>query len=113
MPPYHPGKVLRILRKDSDVPAADDSVQVMLETWDGLVWTVSLDPRLPFQELKEGEIVLADWSPDPVSKAPRMTIIKILKGKKGKDVWGTYQKYCEKMKAKQPAQTATQQQYIG
>ena len=112
MPPYHPGKVLKVIRSGPDIQASDDTVQVLIETWDEVVWTISLDPSLQKAPLKEGEIVLADWSNTKETKSPRMVIVKIIRGQKGEELWDVYKNHFEKTRDK--AQTSSHQhQYIG
>ncbi|HLD57111.1 MAG TPA: hypothetical protein VJA47_02330 [archaeon] len=113
---FHPCKVLKVLKAGKDVTASDASTQVIVEAWDELQWTISLDQKLNNETLGEGDVVLGDWSVNNDTKAPNMTIIKILKGKKGDEVWKTYKEYLKKQKTKQSQQSQQQQQvasYMG
>ena len=112
---FHPCKVLKVLKGEKDVVASDTSIQVIVEAWDELQWTISLDTKLGSETLKEGEVVLGDWSINNDTKTPAMNIIKILKGKKGDEVWKTYKDYLKKQKGKQTQQVQQQQaaSYMG
>ena len=108
---YHPLRVIKVLKKEKDVTASDESVQVLTESWDELQWTVSVDPKLS-DKVSEGDIVLADWTTGSETKVPAMAVIKVLKGKKGDDVWKVYKEYLKKQKAKKD-HTQAQQTYMG
>ena len=97
---YHPCKIVEVVKSDKDVAASDDSVQLIVEAWDELQWAVSLDQNLNKQKLGQGDIVLVDWSIDEATKGPKMNAIKILKGKKGENVWKSYKDYLKKQKVK-------------
>ena len=97
---YHPCKIVEIVKRDKDVSASDESVQLVVEAWDELQWAVSLDPKLIGEKLANGDIVLVDWSADEQTKGPRMNAIKILKGKKAEGVWKSYKDYLKKQKIK-------------
>ncbi len=97
---YHPCKILEIIKKDKEVMSSDDSIQMIVEAWDELQWAVSLDPRLSTEKLASGDVVLVDWSIDEQTKNPRMNAVKILKGKKGDNVWKSYKDYLKKQKVK-------------
>lgn len=105
---YHPCRVVEVLRKDKDTVASDESVQLIVEAWDELQWAVTLDQKLAEEKLGLNDIVLVDWSIDVETKGPKMSAIKILKGKKGEAVWKSYKDYLKKQKAK--ATTAQEKQ---
>ncbi len=107
---YHPCKVLKILKSGKDIVASDTSTQIIVEAWDELQWTISLDPKLNNETLNEGDVVLGDWSVNNDTKAPNMIVIKIIKGKKGEEIWKTYKEYLKKQKNKQTQQVQQQQQ---
>ncbi len=97
---YHPCKIIEVVKKEKDVASSDDTIQLIVEAWDELQWTVSLNPLLISEKFSAGDIVLVDWSIDEATKAPKMDAIKILRGKKGENVWKTYKDYLKKQKAK-------------
>ncbi len=97
---YHPCKIVEVVKRDKEVAAADDTIQLIVEAWDELQWAVSLDPKLMEEKLLINDIVLVDWSIDNETKAPKMNAIKILKGKKGENVWKSYKDYLKKQKVK-------------
>lgn len=105
---FHPCRIIEIVKKDKEVAAADDTIQLIVEAWDELQWAVSLDPNLNGHKVSVDDIVLVDWSLDHQTKAPRMNAIKILKGRKGLNVWKSYKDYLKKQKVKsssvQPSQ---------
>ena len=107
---YHPCKVLKVLKAGKDIVAADTTTQVIVEAWDELQWTISLDQKLGNETLNEGDVVLGDWSVNNDTKAPNMTVIKIIKGKKGEEIWKTYKEYLKRQKTKQSQQTQQVQQ---
>ena len=97
---YHPCKIVEVVRRDKEVAASDESVQLIVEAWDELQWAVSLDPNLNKEKLGQSDIVLVDWSTDEITKGPKMNAIKVLKGKKGENVWKSYKDYLKKQKVK-------------
>src|SRR3989338_9691784 len=105
---YHPCKIVEVVKKDKDVVAADESIQLIVEAWDELQWAVSLDPSLGKEKINPTDIVLVDWSIDEVTKAPKMNTIKILKGKKGENVWKSYKDYLKRQKVKANGEQAKQ-----
>ncbi|MBI4163246.1 MAG: hypothetical protein HY512_00155 [Candidatus Aenigmarchaeota archaeon] len=107
---YHPCKVLKVLKSSKDVIASDTTTQVIVEAWDELQWTISLDQKLNNETLNEGDVVLGDWSVNNDTKAPNMNIIKVFRGKKGDEVWKTYKEYLKKQKNKAQQTQQNQQQ---
>lgn len=97
---YHPCKIIDVVKKDKEVAASDESVQLVVEAWDELQWAVSLDPKLVAEKLLANDVVIVDWSVDTETKVPRMNAIKILKGKKAENIWKLYKDYLKKQKAK-------------
>src|SRR3989338_7542044 len=106
---YHPCRIVEVVRKDKEVAASDESVQLIVEAWDELQWAVSLDPALKNEKLGSNDIVLIDWSIDQETKAPKMNAIKILKGRKGENVWKSYKDYLKRQKTKENGAKAKQQ----
>ncbi len=106
---YHPCKIVEVVKGDKEVAASDESIQLIVEAWDELQWTVSLDPRLSKEKIGSDDIVLVDWSIDEVTKAPKMNAIKVLKRKKGENVWKSYKDYLKKQKVKVNGAQAKQQ----
>jgi len=107
---YHPGIVLEILSSDNkNVVAVDKSTQATLKMWDENLITVLVDSKIG-KNLKRNDIVLVDYRPVPNTSAPKLTVIKILKGNLAKTTWDTYKKHLKKFKvkkldSKKPAKT--------
>ncbi|HLD42133.1 MAG TPA: hypothetical protein VJB06_03785 [archaeon] len=97
---YHPCKILEVVKKDKEVVSSDESIQLIVEAWDELQWAVSLDQRLLNEKVLSGDVVLVDWTIDEQTKNPKMNAVKILKGKKGDNVWKSYKDYLKKQKVK-------------
>ncbi|MCD6402876.1 MAG: hypothetical protein J7K98_00930 [Candidatus Aenigmarchaeota archaeon] len=76
-----------------DTISSDSSVQAVVETWDENIITFKVASRLA-SKIREGDIVLIDYS--PISEKivmPKMVIVKILRGEKGKKVWEVYKEF--------------------
>lgn len=88
---YHPGRVIEVLSsKEKDIESAEETTQATLEMWDENIMTFLVAPKIA-DKIKEGDVVLVDYR--LISEkvpAPRHVVIKILKGKKGKEVWNKY-----------------------
>ncbi|MAG22411.1 MAG: hypothetical protein CL943_03870 [Candidatus Diapherotrites archaeon] len=100
---FHVGKVLKVIKPGKDVIASDASVQAVIEMWDGNELVLNIEPSLA-PSTKIHDIVLVDYNPiKGVSPAiPRQEIIKVLKGKPGKELWEMFKKYlAAKTKKKQ------------
>ncbi len=97
---YHPCKIVEILKGDKEVSASDNTIQLIVEAWDELQWTISLDPELIKEKIGTGDIVLVDWSIENETKAPKMNAVKILRGKKAESAWKSYKDYLKKQKQK-------------
>ena len=113
---YHPGKVVRIFSgKNSDVKSADATTQALVEMWDEIVFTFLVDPHIA--DIKEGEVVLVDYSPlSTTNPAPKHLITKVLKGKTGDTTWSKYKKYYESSRKKtvqQKTLNVAQPEYFG
>jgi hypothetical protein len=110
---YHIGKVIEVYRPtDKDVISADGAVQATMRMWDENVLTMLVSPKIA-GKIKEGQVVMADYRPDPAVRAPvpLHTIVKIISGKKAESAWKAYREVYEKQKkAQQPGQAA--QSYI-
>lgn len=114
---YHPGKVIEILsNNDKNVKSCDDSTQAIVEMWDENQFTFLVETALA-KKIKKNDIVLIDYRPlSDKLPIPRHTIVKILSGKLGQDVWKTYEKFHDKNKqvaSKNMMQQNIAQQYMG
>lgn len=93
---YHPGKVIEIFSyRGREIESAEATTQAAVEMWDDNVLTFLVHPKLA-GKLKEGDIVLVDYSPSGASKAvpvPRNLIVKILRGKSGARAWERYKEF--------------------
>lgn len=108
---YHVGRVLKVLKEDGkDVVACDNSVQALIEMWDNNQITLLVDQALA-DKLKANDFVLADYRPQFPAHGvvPNQLIVKILRGKTGKDVWDSYQKYFKKKKEEKEKMVAQQE----
>ena len=88
----HVGKVLDVFKSDdNEMKSAENSVQVHIEMWDGNEVIVTVHASLN-NEIKIKDIILVRYAqPEPI-------VIKILKGKRGKDLFEHFQKYFEEKK---------------
>lgn len=117
---YHPGIVLEILSSnDKNVVAVDKSMQAMLKMWDDNLITVLVDSKIG-RKLRKNDIVLVDYRPIPNTSAPKLTVIKILKGNLAKTTWATYKKHLRRFKLNKDAKKAgkipqvpAEQLYVG
>ena len=113
---YHVGRILEIFSSsDKSIKSADASTQALVETWDENIITYAVDPKIA-NELKVGDIVLIDYNPTSQQPfRPKMIIVKILGGEKGKKTWEAYKEYFKKrpkLRVSIPKFKA-QQSYIG
>ena len=88
---YHPGRVVSVL-SGKDVVSSDASVQAVTDMWDRNVLTFDVAEKLK-DKIKEGDIVLVDYTPLKDMPAPKHVIVKILKGSKGKEIAEKYNEY--------------------
>ncbi|MDI6720789.1 MAG: hypothetical protein QMD85_00250 [Candidatus Aenigmarchaeota archaeon] len=111
---YHPGKILKVFSpKDADVKSHDGTTQALIEMWDENLFTFLVDPHIA-NDIREGDIVLVDYSPiSPTNPAPKNLIMKILRGKNGEATWNRYKKFSEKRKAQRPQTQHQPQEYFG
>ena len=101
---YHPGKVLSVLSSnDKNIKSCDDTTQVFLEMWDENLVTFLVEPTLS-KKIKEGDIALVDYRPtsDKIP-VPKQTVVKVLSGKLGQNIWNSYKKFHEKKKMELPS----------
>lgn len=97
---YHPGVVLELVRpSDKNVVAVDKSIQAVLKMWDENLITVLVDSKIG-KKLKKDDIVLVDYRPLPNTNAPKLTVIKILKGNLAKKTWTTYRNHFKRFRIK-------------
>lgn len=97
---YHIGKVLQVLREDGkEIIACDNSVQVLIETWDENQFVFLVDASLA-EKVKINDIVVVDYRPQfpAAGIVPNQVVSKILRGKAAKDAWDLYKKYLIKRK---------------
>ena len=82
---FHPGKVLKVFKNDEkSVLGFDQSVLATVSMWDDNLLTIGVEHGLD-TKLKEGDIVLVDYSPQyPTLPVPRQVIVKIVRGETGK-----------------------------
>ncbi|MFH1225600.1 MAG: hypothetical protein V1676_07425 [Candidatus Diapherotrites archaeon] len=97
---YHVGKVLAVYGAGKkDTASADMVTQATVEMWDEFMLTFRVDDVIA-PALREGDIVLVDYSPVGQAPVPRNMIVKILKGAAGKKAWKLYKDYLDKRKGK-------------
>jgi hypothetical protein len=116
---YHPGIVLEILSpNDKNVFAVDKTIQATLKMWDENLITVLVDSKIG-QKIKKNDTVLVDYRPIPNTSAPKLTVIKILKGNLAKTIWNTYKNHFKKFRVKRVEMgksgriVQTPQEYVG
>jgi len=115
---FHPGKVVEIFKKEKNVKSIDNSIQVVLNMWDENVLVFDVPASLA-KNMKEGDIALVDYRPVSDKKpVPRLKIIKVLKGEKGKKTWKALSDFLKKKKpmpatVQQPRLAKPPVQYIG
>ena len=97
---YHLGKVVEVFRPtDRDVVASDASVQATLRMWDENVITMMVAPKIA-GKIKEGQVVLVDYRPDPEHRppVPSHIVVKIIEGKRAEAAWKVYREVYEKQR---------------
>ena len=113
---YHPAKIIEILsNKDRNIKSSDETTQAVLEMWDENQFTFLVETSIS-KKLKKNDIVLVDYR--PISEKipiPNHTVVKILNGKLGQEVWKSYKRYHEKNKQSIQAQMPSNmsQNYMG
>ena len=104
---FHIGKVLKVIRPDKEIISCDSSVQTVVEMWDGNQLLLNAEASIAPQ-LKVGDVVLVDYNPiEGISPpVPKQSIVKILRGKQGKECWDLFKKYqsdrAKMMKQREP-----------
>ena len=98
---YHPGKILKIYKKQEK----DLGIQATVEMWDENILTLEVDKKVA-KELKEEDYVLVDYSPILGMTVPqaRQIIVRILEDTDFARVWNTYKQQHERAKAAATAQ---------
>jgi len=98
---FHVGKVLKVLGISKDIVSAESETHAIVEMWDTNQFLLKADARIAAQ-VKEGNIVVVDYNPIPgfPQPIPKQTIVKILRGKQGKECWLLFEKYRETRKKK-------------
>ena len=112
---YHPGKIIAVLSpKEKGTISSDASVQVTLRMWDENVLTMKVEQKLA-SRVREGDMVLADYRPEPGYSVPvpRNVVIKILKGKSADKMWREYREVHERKKRHESREKDASQSYIG
>ena len=91
---FHLGKVVMAIKPGKDVVAGSNSVQAVVEMWDRNQLLLNVDNSIA-AELKTNDVVLVDYNPMPgiSPPVPRQEIVKVLRGKLGKDCWDLFKKY--------------------
>ena len=106
---YHPGKIIRVLSPhDANIKSHDNATQALIEMWDENVFTFLVDPQIA-KDVKDGDVVLVDYTPLQQPNAVKHTVTKILRGKNAVIIWDRYKKYFEARK-QSPKQASVQQQ---
>lgn len=112
---YHPGKIIAVLSgKEKGIVSSDSSVQATLRMWDDNVLTMLVAPKIAGQ-VKEGDMVLADYRPQKGLSVPVPTniVVKILRGKSAEKAWQEYRETYDKRKKHEKSEKQAQQSYIG
>ncbi len=111
---FHPGKVIYVFNCGKDEVSANGEAQATVIMWDENMITLEVHPRIK-GNVREGDIVLVDYR--PIEKlnmpVPKQAIVKILRGKKAKDLWAEYAEYHEKRKRSANRLPTAPQGYIG
>ena len=96
---FHPGKVIKVLNGGKDEISVDSGVQAVVVMWDENLITLEVHPRIK-SKIRDGDVVLVDYRPTNELNVPvpRQIIVKVLKGKKAKEIWDQYTEYHEKRK---------------
>ena len=100
---FHLGKVLKVIKPGKDVLAIDSSVHAIVEMWDNNQLMITVEHAIA-AEIKESDVVVVDYNPIEglSSPVPKQVIVKILRGKLGKECWNLFRKhYSEKTKKMQ------------
>ncbi len=110
----HPAKVIRVFsHSDKAIHSCDQTTQVMLEMWDENQMTFSVDPKIS-DKIKSGDFVIVDYSSmSPQYPIPRNTVVKVLSGDVGKEVWKDYKEYLVKLKEKSMPPQSRSPSYMG
>jgi hypothetical protein len=112
---YHPGKIIAVLSpKEKGTISSDSSVQATLYMWDENILTMMVDKKIA-SHLKEGDIVLADYRPEPGFSVPvpKNVVVKILRGKSAEKMWKEYRDMYERKKRREAREKEAEQSYIG
>ncbi|MDP6670263.1 MAG: hypothetical protein QGI60_00410 [archaeon] len=98
---FHLGKILKIIKPDKDVISSDSSVQVIVEMWDENQMVLGVEAGIA-RQIKVHDVVLVDYNPLPgvAQPIPKQQIVKIVRGKQGKDCWELFKKYHAEKKNK-------------
>ncbi|MFH0949480.1 MAG: hypothetical protein V1802_03255 [Candidatus Aenigmatarchaeota archaeon] len=96
---FHPGKIVEIFSaNDKNIVTPDNGVQAMLEMWDDNLITVSVEPYLS-KNIKKDDVVLVDYTATQHG-APRMVVVKILRGELAKRTWNNYKDHYAKRRTR-------------
>ncbi len=96
---YHPGKIVKILApKDKNIVSSDSAVQAVVNMWDENLFTFLIDNKIA-SKVKEGDVVLVDYTPLPNAPIPKHLIVKILRGDAADVTWKKYKEYYAKQSA--------------
>ena len=96
---FHIGKILKIISSGKDIIGIDSSVQAIVEMWDQNQMVLGVESTIASQ-LKVGDFVLVDYNPIAgyAQPIPKQTVVKIVRGKQGKECWESFKKYGKKRK---------------
>ena len=85
------GRVTKVLSaKDKDITSSDNLTVAVLEMWDEVIITAAVHPAIQ-EKVKSGDFVVTEIN--PISQnMNRQTVVKIVAGKNGDDIWKSYRK---------------------
>lgn len=92
---FHIGKIARVIKAGKS-SSADSSVQAAVRMWDDNLMILAVHDKIA-GKVKEGDYVIADYSPIvPESMNRKMLIIKVLDAKTGKQLYSIFTKEFER-----------------
>lgn len=95
---YHIGHVLKVIKKDKETISSDNLVQAMVEMWDEIRFILKVEDSIA-EHIKIGDYAIVDYNPIITNgpSPPKQVIVKLLRGKAGKEIWDEFRKYKTKM----------------
>ncbi|MCX6815525.1 MAG: hypothetical protein NT120_01565 [Candidatus Aenigmarchaeota archaeon] len=110
---YHPGKVVKILGpKDKNIVSSDTAVQAVVSMWDDNLFTFLVDNKIS-TKVKEGDVVMVDYTPMPNSPLPKHIIVKIVRGDAADTIWKKYKEYYSKQNVIKEMKESVHDDYMG